>query len=439
MKKTVWLIVMLILILGLFPLSSQAAPLKNLSWRAEYYDNPTLSGQPKLSRFEDSINHDWGSRSPAEEIPRDHFSARWTIRRHFEKGSYLFLLTVDDGARVWLDGQLIMDAWNVGHTDNLKRKVYIDTAGNHELQVAYFDDTGQAMIDFSWIQLGGAGDIVGAWHGEYFINRDLAGEPTVVRQDGMIDFDWNSGSPDHRIPRDNFSVRWNRSIYLEAGTYKLRIQHDDGMRVFVNDKNVYDSWYDQGVTYQTRTIQLKTGYHSFRVEYYEHLSNAIARMVIDGDPGRYDGDDDDDDQPPAGDTVIVDNLHAGFQWGGPLNNRFVGCGGCYGTNFYWTYNTTSVPVNYGKWTPALNAGDYEVFTYIPSLNATARSARYRIHHSGIRSDRVVNQSIYYNTWVSLGTYNFTGNGQEFVALYDNTSEAAGSTQVAFDAIKFVKR
>ncbi|MBN1220877.1 MAG: hypothetical protein JXM69_18285 [Anaerolineae bacterium] len=438
MKRTTWTVIALLLILGLFPLTGQAAPLKNLSWRAEYYDNSALSGQPRLVRYEDVLDHDWGSGSPSNDIPADHFSARWTVNRHFDRGTYLFVATVDDGIRVWFDGKLILDAWTTGSKENLKAKVYTETTGNHELQVAYFENTGQAMIKFDWFQLAGKDEIAGAWRGEYFRNRDLAGDPTLVRQDGKVDFDWNSGSPDPRIPRDNFSVRWTRSIYLDAGVYRLRIQHDDGMRVFVNDYQVYDSWFDQGVTYQTRRIELQTGYHAFRVEYYEHLSNAVARMTIDDDPGNY-GPGDGETTPP-GETIIVDNLSERFQWGGPLSNRYAGYGSCYGNDFYWTYNSTSTPVNSGKWRSNLNPGDYEVYAYIPAQNATTRSARYRIYHNGVQSDRVVNQNNYHGNWVSLGTYQFAGNEQEeYVILYDNTSESTGSTRVAFDAIKFVKR
>ena len=97
------------------------------------------------------------------------------------RGPSLFFLTADDGARVWLDGNLIIDAWDFGYKQR-KVKIYIDTTGDHELQVAYFEKTGKARINFEWLQLGGEDDIVGAWRGEYFNNRDLAGDPTVVRQ-----------------------------------------------------------------------------------------------------------------------------------------------------------------------------------------------------------------------------------------------------------------
>ncbi|NJN97620.1 MAG: hypothetical protein HC875_27850 [Anaerolineales bacterium] len=46
MKKTIGLLIILGLVAAVLPLTSQAAPLMKLSWRAEYYDNDSLSGAP---------------------------------------------------------------------------------------------------------------------------------------------------------------------------------------------------------------------------------------------------------------------------------------------------------------------------------------------------------------------------------------------------------
>lgn len=434
MKKIIWTIVVLTLTLTMFPLASQAAPLKKLSWRAEYYDNPSLSGQPIISRFEAALSHDWGNGSPAQDLPKDFFSARYTITRHFERGTYLFILTVDDGARVWFDGKIILDAWDLGYKEKLEAKLYIGDTGDHELQVAYFENTGRATINLEWIQLGGKDDIVGAWRGEYFINKNLEGEPALVRQDGAINFDWNSGSPSPKITRDNFSVRWTRSIYLKEGSYNFRIQHDDGMRIFVDDKNIYDSWFDQPVGYRTRRVHLAQGYRTFRVEYYDHVGNAVAQVKIDGDPGDYGGY-----EPDSDGVSTVDNKSSGFQWGGPVATRHTVQGG-YASDYYWTYNTNNAPINFGKWTPTLRgAGNYELFAFVPEANATSGKARYQVYHHGERVDRVLNQNDYSNEWASLGTYYFNGDGNEFVYLYDNTYESKASTKIAFDALKFVKQ
>lgn len=429
MKKSIWTMVALTLLVAALPLTSYAAPLLKLSWRVEYYDNDSLSGAPKLVMYDAAVNHNWGNGSPAIEIPADHFSARWTTTRHIEQGTYLFILKVDDGARVWLDGNLIVDAWDFGYKTR-EAKVYIDKTGDHELQIAYFEKTGQAQIIFEWIQLGKADETVGAWRGEYFTNRDLAGTPALVRQDGAINFDWNSDSPDPKITRDNFSVRWTRSIYLKEGVYNFRIQHDDGMRISVDGKTFYDSWYDQTVTYQTRSVRLKGGYRTFVVEYYDHVGNAIAQVSFDDYP---------DDKPdPGAAAIIVDDNSPRFTWGGPSGNRYSGPGG-YGSST-WTYNSANNPINFGKWTPPIsNAGNYEIFAFIPGSNATTTAARYRVCHYGEQQTRMLNQSSYRNQWVSLGTYYFKGDGRECVTLYDATGEPPNSTKVAFDALKFVKR
>jgi hypothetical protein len=437
MRKALWLLAALILVLSIFPMASEAAPLMNFSWRAEYYDNPTLSGQPQLVRFEDAVKNDWGDGSPVPQVSKDKFSARYTVTRHFDKGTYLFVLNVDDGARVWLNGELIIDAWARGPQHNVKVEKFLEKSGQYEVQVAYYEDTGKAFIDFSWLLMASGSDDVRSWLGQYYNNRNLEGEPVQVQRDSQIAFDWDHGSPSPKLPRDNFSVRWTRTVYLEKGNYLLEIQHDDGMRIWVDDKLIHDSWQDQSISFDTRTIQLETGLHDFKVEYYEHLENSVAVMRIRGTGEG--GDDDDNGGTPTGE-VVVDNTSPGFEWDGPLSNRYVACGGsCYGSNFYWTYNSQSNPVNSGKWTPQLGAGDYEVYVFIPGQCATTLSARYRIFHNGDRHDQILSQERYYNQWVSLGTYYFNGKGQEYVILYDNTNESSGNTQVAFDAIKFVKR
>lgn len=494
MKRTVLTALALILTLILLPTASKAAPLGKFSWRVEYYNNAGLSGQPANVRFEDAVSHQWGSGSPGLDIRSDHFSARWTVTRHFEAGTYLFLLDVDDGARVWLNGQLIIDAWNLGQKTKLKKELYLEE-GDQQLQVAYFENTGNASINLEWLTLGGEDDFVGAWNAEYFTNRYLEGSPVLVRQEGSINYDWNSGSPDPRVTRDNFSVRWTNTLYLRSGYYRLRIQHDDGMRIFVDGQSVYDAWYDQGVSYQTRERYLNEGNHTFVVEYYEHLGNAIAAMSIDGDlnsssnssspqqahrPHHNDYHNNmsyyNDQQPtwnsnnyynnrppsnfdatqygPAsndfiiisqeGDNFIeqvtvIDNMNPGFRWGGTPNNRRPADGG-YNTGFFWTYNTGTIPVDFGEWRPNLKAGQYEVFVFIPGRHATTRNARYQVfHNGGQQTDRVIDQSFYSDEWVSLGAFYFDGSSTELVRLYDGTGEVYGSTYIAYDAIKFVPR
>ncbi len=437
MKKSIWLIIAIVLILAVLPLGSQAAPLKKITWRAEYFDNASLSGSPKMVTFVHDLNLDFGLRSPGPEIPADRFSARYSDVQHLEEGTYLFLLTVDDGARVWLDGNLIIDAWDLGRKEDIKAKVYVDTTGDHTVQVAYFENTGYAQIGLTWYKLGDKEKIVGAWQGEYFNNSSLTGEPAMVRQDSGISFDWNSGSPAAKITRDNFSVRWTKSMFLDRDAlYTFNIQHDDGMRVYVDGKIIYESWYDQSVVYKVRRIPIAAGYRTFVVEFYDHIGNATAYMSMKGDPGAYD----DASPEPGGIGVVVDNTSPYFTWGGPASHRFVHRNG-YDNHFYWTYNVDQSGVNYGRWSaaPLTEAGNYEIYVYIPGDRASTGNARYLIQHYGKSEVRAINQSKYNKEFVSLGMYYFGADGNEGVILKDSTGEAPGSTQLAFDAVKFVKR
>lgn len=435
MKKSMWAALVFGLVLMLLPLSAQASPLMG-TWRVEYFNNPSLSGHPVVTLVESGIDHDWGMGAPNLELPHDHFSARWTSTTHFEKGTYLFTLLVDDGARVWIDGELTIDAWDIGPRRERKAKIRFEESGDREIQVAYFDYKGPALLKLETLKLGGENEIIGAWNGAYYNNRHLEGEPEAYRQDGAILFDWGYDAPMAKIAQDNFSVRWTRSILLERpGFYFFKIQHDDGMRIYVDDKIIYDSWYDQSVQYEVLRIALNSGFRTFTVEHYEHIGTATAQLIIEPDPGDYSMDD-----VAPGDVGVTVSVHdPNFKWGGPAKNRFMSYGG-YSDSFVWTSNTAKKTVNYGRWrAPIGGAGNYEVFAYIPAAHSTTTQATYAIKHFGRVAERAVNQNHYADDYVSLGTYYFDGAGDEYVTLYDNTGETPNSTEIAFDALKFVRR
>ncbi len=50
-------------------------------WKAEYYENPGLQGEPKVVRSERKIDYAWQLQAPVVGIPADNFSVRWTRGR----------------------------------------------------------------------------------------------------------------------------------------------------------------------------------------------------------------------------------------------------------------------------------------------------------------------------------------------------------------------
>jgi len=133
---------------------------------------------------------------------------------------------------------------------------------------------------------------------------------------------------------------------------------------------------------------------------------------------------------PFPDTLIDDEDPGFHRYADPAFWH-EGIGG-YENHFWWTYSTLAADTCYCEWIPILpTVGDYEVLVYIPSTDAVA-NARYKVHHSGGIDTVIVNQSLFFNEWVSIGEYSFAGESGEKVYLGDATGESGN--RIAFDAV-----
>ncbi len=97
----------------------------------------------------------------------------------------------------------------------------------------------------------------------------------MVRIDPAIRFNWGFGSPAPGIPADNFSARWNRTVWFDPGHYRFLARVDDGVRVWLNDSLIIDEWRDGSVRSVSADRTLAGGWHSLRVEYYERSGEAV--------------------------------------------------------------------------------------------------------------------------------------------------------------------
>lgn len=90
----------------------------------------------------------------------------------------------------------------------------------------------------------------------------------------------------------------------------------------------------------------------------------------------------------------------------------------------------------GRWRFGVTVpGDYELAVHVPSGNAGA-SATYHVHHAG-QVDSVALDQATHTGWQSLGAFAFTGRGEEYVELPDNTGQSpAQMIPVAYDSIRF---
>ncbi|MFN2289940.1 MAG: PA14 domain-containing protein [Anaerolineae bacterium] len=242
-------------------------------WKGEYFGNIGLSGSPVLVRNDKGIDFNWGSGAPAAGLPADNFSVRWTRQLSYPAGYYRFYVETDDGVRLWVDGQLIIDQWRDGPVSQTG-DLYLNQ-GQHQVRMEMYERSGLARARMWWAQQ----DDSTLWRGQYFANRDLAGQPVLVRHDGAINFNWGGGAPAAGLPADNFSVKWTRKMDFAGGTYRFCAQSDDGVSVEMDDSLPYiiREWHD-GVGTYCADIHVSGGQHKVTVEYYEHVGNAAIKF-----------------------------------------------------------------------------------------------------------------------------------------------------------------
>jgi len=119
--------------------------------RAEYFDNPTLSGSPRLVRVDQRVDFGWTLNSPGRGIPFDWYSVRWTgTITAPATGVHRLGVEGNDGYRLYLDGKLVVDDWaKRGYGANLAT-VDLAAGSMHQLRIEFYESAGNARVKLVW-------------------------------------------------------------------------------------------------------------------------------------------------------------------------------------------------------------------------------------------------------------------------------------------------
>jgi hypothetical protein len=136
----------------------------------------------------------------------DTFSIRWTgqIDAEYDE-TYSFRTFTDDGVKLWIDGDLIIDDWTM-HPPEINEASKSLSADKHTIQLEYFENTGDAIVRLYWKsehQTDGSWQIIpkerlfhggsaGGLTGEYYDNIDFT-DLKSTQVDETIDFAWLTG------------------------------------------------------------------------------------------------------------------------------------------------------------------------------------------------------------------------------------------------------
>ena len=119
--------------------------------KAEYFNNQELRGPPATIRTDPRIDFDWGRYNPTPELTGSNFSVRWTGKlTPPESGNYTLGFTADDGARLYLDGKLLVDAWSSNPTKTATGEIALEGGRSYDLRMEYFQNNRENIAKLVW-------------------------------------------------------------------------------------------------------------------------------------------------------------------------------------------------------------------------------------------------------------------------------------------------
>ena len=221
--------------------------------------------------------------------------------------TYRFYTLSDDGVRLWVNGQLLINNWTDHPTTENSSTIALTAGQKYDVKLEYYDHTRNAVAKLLWSSTsqtkqpipqsqlfgsspaatpansGSAAATPGSGTGltgSYFNTTNLSG-PALTRTDPTVNFEWGASPPAAGVGADNFSVRWAGQVQpLYSETYRFYTLSDDGVRLWVNGQLLINNWTDHPTTENSSTIALTAGQkYDVKLEYYDHTRNAVAKLL----------------------------------------------------------------------------------------------------------------------------------------------------------------
>ena len=212
----------------------------------------------------------------------DGFSGRWTKTVNFAAGTYAFTIGADDGIRMSIDGTSVYSRW-VNKAFSTETITIPLTAGDHVIEVEYYENSGGAAIQVDWAEIPACPADDPSWYGRYYNGTSLSNF-RFDRYDDSPNFNWGDGRPSEGSSNvggnNTYSVKWTRMFNFPGpGMYRFTVGSDDGTRLYVNGTRVINNWNNQSYNQGIRTVDVDIQDHcqvQLELRYYE--KNGQARV-----------------------------------------------------------------------------------------------------------------------------------------------------------------
>jgi beta-glucosidase len=118
---------------------------------AQFFNNMTLSGSPVATRTDPNVDFNFNGQSPQSGVNATQWSATWsgTINPQ-TTGTYTFSLTSDDGSRLFVNGQQVIDNWRDQAPNTQTGTVSLTAGQPATIKVEYYQDGGGSSVTLGW-------------------------------------------------------------------------------------------------------------------------------------------------------------------------------------------------------------------------------------------------------------------------------------------------
>ena len=117
---------------------------------AEYFTGVAFN-ELIMERRDQVIDFDWGTGTPFERLGTDNFSVRWRASLAIPAtGPYRFFTTSDDGVRLWVDSELVIEDWSDHSPTEHIASVEFVAGRVVPIQLEYYERGGGAVIRLEW-------------------------------------------------------------------------------------------------------------------------------------------------------------------------------------------------------------------------------------------------------------------------------------------------
>jgi beta-glucosidase len=118
--------------------------------KGEYFKGTTFSGSPVLTRTDAKVDFTWDTKAPAAGMPVDTFSVRWTgVFRAQKTGTAIFKVTGDDGYRLYINDQVVLEDWGNHAATTRETNFSIESGKEYKIRLEYYENAGDALCSLA--------------------------------------------------------------------------------------------------------------------------------------------------------------------------------------------------------------------------------------------------------------------------------------------------